>query len=90
MCESQQSPLLTDQEAPVLLGSLSLEWNTDVSPTDDNRDLSASQIIHNGVDTFRVVKTPTKKTHSQVKEVSRNYLYGYCYFVQCIWVVLLR
>ena len=85
MCELQQSPLPTDQEAAAILGPL--EWE---SPTDDNQDLSASQIIHNGVPAFRVDdNTPIKKTRSQVKEVSHNYLYGYRSFVQCIWVVLL-
>ena len=91
MYESQQSPPPTNQEAAAILGSLSLELDTDVSQTDDNRDLSVSQQIHNGVPAFQVDdKTPIKKTHSEVKKVTRNYLYGYRSFVQCIWVVLLR
>ena len=86
MCESQQSPPTpTDLEAEAALGSLSIDLDVVVSQTNDNQDMSASQIIVRGVDAFQVDdKTPIKKTHSVVKEVSRNYLYGYRYFVQCI------
>ena len=91
MCESQQSqqsPPPNDLEAAAILGSLSLPWQ---SSPDEDLDLSASQQIHTGIPAFRVDndKTPTKKTHLKVKEVSCEYLYWYHYFVQCIWVVLL-
>ena len=76
MCESQLSPLPNDQEVAEILGSLSLPWQ---STPDDNLDLSASQQIHTGIPAFRVDddETPTKKTLPKVKEVSREYLYGY-------------
>ena len=80
LCETQ-SLAPTDHEAAAILGSLSHE-----SP-----DLSASQQIHNGVLAFQVDnETPIRKTHSEVKDVSRDYLYWYRCFVQCLWVVLLR
>ena len=76
MCESQLSPAPNDHEAAEILGSLSLPWQ---SSPDEDLDLSASQQIHTGIPAFRVNddETPTKKTLPKVKEVSREYLYGY-------------
>ena len=84
LCETQ-SLSSTDHEVAAILGSLSQELDPVLSQTNDSQDLSTSQEIHNGVPAFQVDdETPIKKTHSEVKEVSRNYLYGYRYFVQCI------
>ena len=91
MCETQsQSPPPTDLEAETALGSMSLDLDVVVSQTNDNQDMSASQKIVKGVDAFQVDdKKQTRKNHSEVKEVSHDYLYCYHPFLQCMRVVLL-
>ena len=83
-----QSP--TDREAIAILGSLSLDLNVGDSQTNDIQDLSASQQIINGVPAFQVYdKKQTRINHSEVKDVSRDYLYCYHPFLQYLLVVLL-
>ena len=88
MLESQ-SPS-TDQEAIESLELLSGDFNLGDSQTNDIPDLSASQKIIDGTSAFQVDDEKlTRKNHSVVKDVSRDYLYCYHPFLQCLLVVLL-